>query len=127
MEEGHRGAHFLKRLAKKLNLTDQQVAQMKASFKNRQTTVKPLLANLRTERRQLADLVHSGNADEAAIRAQSARVAAVQADLAVQRAQGVKEMRNILTPEQQAKFQTLRGEWEQKMKKRHHHGGPESF
>jgi Spy/CpxP family protein refolding chaperone len=116
-DAGHckqKGAHFLKRLAKQLNLSDQQVAQIKASFEKRHSTMKPLMVSLHSEKKELRTLVMSGNADEAAIRAQSAKVAAAEADLAVARAQGAKEMMAILNPDQQAKFKTLREKWETK-------------
>ncbi|UFS72759.1 Spy/CpxP family protein refolding chaperone [Geomonas sp. RF6] len=130
-EKGKGGEHFLKRLTKELNLNEKQAAQVKGAFEKKHATMKPLLDNLRNERQQLRTLIHSGNADEKAIRAQSARVAAVEADLAVLKGQGAKELMSILTPEQQKKFKTLQGEWEQKMKNRHHegprHGGHEGF
>lgn len=136
-EEGHhcqqKGGHFLKRLAKQLNLSDQQVAQIKASFEKRRSTVKPLMANLHNERKQLHTLIMSGTADETAIRAQSAKVAAVQADLAVLRAQGAREMMAVLSPDQQAKFKALQEQREKKMMKKGHchkghgHEGPEEL
>jgi protein CpxP len=55
-------------------------------------------------------LIQSGSADEAAIRAQAAKVAAVEADLAIQRAQMAKQFRAILTPEQVEKFKAVQKE-----------------
>ena len=59
------------------------------------------------ERRSLRTLIQAETVDEAAIRAQSAKVAAVAADLAVQRAHGAQEIRKVLTPEQIQKFKSL--------------------
>jgi periplasmic protein CpxP/Spy len=114
----HRGGHrAFARIAKKLGLSDQQKTQARAIFKENRAQAKPTLVSLRTERHQLRNLIQSGSADEAAIRAESAKVAALQADLAVQRAKGAKQLLALLTPEQQTKWQALRAQWEQKHQK----------
>ena len=123
-EQGeHRGAkrHFGK-LAKKLGLSDGQKVQLKAIFKENHAQAKPTLDRLQAERHQLRTLVQSGTADEAAIRAQSGKVSALQGDLAVQRAQGVKQMMALLTPEQQTKFKALQAQREQHPRKFGRHG-----
>ena len=56
--------------------------------------------------------------DEAAIRAKSAEVAAVQADAAVLRARVHQEVLSLLTAEQQAKVKELRAQAETRMKER---------
>lgn len=112
------GKQFLKRLAVKLGMTEAQKTQAKAVLEAGRSQAKPLFASLKNERLQLRNLIHSGTADEAAVRAQSAKVAAVQADLAVQRAQTVKKLMALLTPEQQKKLQELKATWGEK----HHHG-----
>ncbi|GFO58369.1 hypothetical protein GMST_06940 [Geomonas silvestris] len=111
------GKQFLKRLAVKLGMTEAQKTQAKAVLETSRSQAKPLVASLKTERLQLRNLIHSGTADEAAVRAQSAKVAAVQADLAVQRAQTVQKLVALLTPEQQKKLQGLKATWGDK-----HHG-----
>jgi periplasmic protein CpxP/Spy len=113
---GHneRGHHLLARLAKKLGLSEQQKGQVAALFKTNRAQAQPLYAGLKTERGALRTLVHSGQADEAAIRAQSAKVAAIQADLAVQRAKGARQLQALLTPEQRTKMQALMAEREKK-------------
>ncbi len=111
--KGHRDGHFFKRMASELNLTDQQQAQAQELFKKSRQEHKPLMESLRAERSRLQDLVYSGGADEAAIREQAAKVAAVQADLAVTRAHGAKQFLALLTPEQAAQlkeFRAKRGE-----------------
>jgi periplasmic protein CpxP/Spy len=101
-------------LAKALGLSDQQKAQAKAIFTENREQAKPLFTSMRSERHQLHQLIQSGSADEAAIRAQSAKVSALQADLAVQRAKGAKQLLALLTPDQQAKFKELQARREQK-------------
>jgi len=97
-------------LAGKLALSDQQQAQMKEVFKKNQPLVKPIVSKLISEKRELRTVVQSGSADEAAIRAQSAKVAGVEADLAVQRAQMAKQFRAILTSGQVEKFMAIQKE-----------------
>jgi protein CpxP len=113
-KEQQRGHHLLARLAKKLGLSEQQKGQVEALFKANRAQAQPLYASLKSERGALRTLVHSGQADEAAIRAQSAKVAAIQADLAVQRAKGAQQLQALLTPEQRTKMQALMAEREKK-------------
>lgn len=112
-EEHHHGfgpyAHFTT-LTAKLNLSDQQKTRMKDLFTQNRPAVKPVFAKLITEKRALRELIQSGSADEAAIRAQAAKVAVVEADLAVQHAQLAKQFRAILTPEQIEKFKAVQKE-----------------
>jgi periplasmic protein CpxP/Spy len=114
----HRGGHHVfAKIARKLGLSDQQKTQARAIFKENRAQAKPTLVSLRAERHQLHNLIQSGTADEGAIRAESAKVSALQADLAVQRAKGAKQLLALLTPDQQAKWQALRAEREQKFQK----------
>ena len=73
----------------------------------KQVLAAPLLKQLATERRALRTIIQAEAVDEAAIRAQSAKVAAIEADLAVQRAHGAQEIRKVLTPEQIQKFKAI--------------------
>jgi protein CpxP len=97
-------------MADKLALSDQQKARMKEVFKKNQPQVKPIFTKLINEKREMRTLIQSGSADEAAIRAQAAKLAGVEADLAVQRAQMAKQFRAILTPEQVEKFKAIQKE-----------------
>ena len=107
--KGQRGERFFKKMAKELGLTDQQKTRAKALFETSRAQHKPLLDTMRTEKRQLQALVHSGSADEAAVRAQAAKVAAIESDLAVQKSQQAKEFLALLTPEQAAKLKEIQG------------------
>ena len=108
-------------LADKLALSDQQKVQMKEVFKKNQPLVKPLLTKLIGEKREMRTLIQSGSADEAAIRAQAAKIAGVEADLAVQRAQMVKQFRAILTPEQVEHLKAIQKERAAKFEKFREH------
>jgi periplasmic protein CpxP/Spy len=108
----HRG-HFLKKLAKQLGLSGEQKAQAKALLQKDRAENKPLFQAVMAEKHQLRNLTLSGAADEAAIRAQSAKVAAAEADLAVKRAGEAKELLALLTPEQVGKLKTIMDKREQ--------------
>jgi protein CpxP len=56
------------------------------------------------QRRALREAIHADPIDEAAIRQQSAKVAALGADLAVQRAHIAHDLRAVLTTDQLAKL-----------------------
>lgn len=114
--KGHRG-DFFKKMARELKLTDQQQTQAKSLFESSRAEHKPLMENLRAERSRMQDLVRSGSADEAAIREQAAKVAALQADLAVSSARAAKQFLALLTPAQAAELKGLQ-------EKRGHQRGP---
>ncbi|MBU5614562.1 Spy/CpxP family protein refolding chaperone [Geomonas azotofigens] len=97
-----------RRMAEKLGLSEQQKSEARAIFEAGRAKNAPLFASLRHERRELRALVRSGGGDETAIRAQSAKVAALQADCAVQRGAQTRQFLALLTPEQAAKFKALR-------------------
>ena len=111
------GEHFEKhfnKLAKKLGLTDAQKAQAKAIFEANKPLVKPLKEKLYAEKKALHEVMHGDKYDEAAIRAQSAKVAAVYADLNVNKAKVCADFRAILTPDQAKNLKAL---YEEHMKK----------
>jgi protein CpxP len=101
-------AHHLKKMTRQLGLSPQQQQQIKDIFTRNRSQAEPLVKQLRAEHRALRSLIHGDTFDEAAIRAQSAKIAAVQADLTVQRARTAQEVRKLLTPEQVKKFKELR-------------------
>ena len=111
-EQQHSWGHHERfaELADKLALSDQQKARMKEVFKKNQPQVEPIFTKLINEKREMRTLIQSGSADEAAIRAQAAKLAGIEADLAVQHAQMAKQFRAILTPEQVEKFKAIQKE-----------------
>jgi len=106
--KGHRKGDFFKKMARELNLSEQQQAEARSIFEQARAEHKPLAEAMGGERRKLESLVHSGNADEAAIRAQASKVASLQSDLAVLRGQQAKRFVALLTPDQAAKLKDLR-------------------
>lgn len=104
---GKHQRHNFKRFEKKLGLTDAQKAQAKAIFHGNKDVVKPILTSLRAEQKNLQTLMHADTIDEAAIRAETAKIAGIQADLNVNRAKVGAQFRTILTPAQLANLKTL--------------------
>jgi Spy/CpxP family protein refolding chaperone len=103
---GTRPGHgqILQRIAKKLNLTDDQKSQIKAVWGGERDTLKSLFGQLHDARKNLRAAIHAGNADETAVRAASAKVAGVEADLAVERMKLYGKIAPILTDEQRRKI-----------------------
>lgn len=108
------GRHF-KKMATELGLSSQQKEDIKEIFSKSRSQAEPLMKQLKTERRALRELVQADIIDEAAIRAQSTKVAAVEADLSVQRAQVAQQVRAILTPEQVQKFKVIQAKRNSRM------------
>ena len=109
---GKHPQHMFKKIEKKLGLTDTQKAQAQAIFQGNKDVVKPIYASLHAERKNLQALLHADTIDEAAIRAETAKIGGIQADLNVNRAKVAAKFRAILTPAQLATLKTLhqRGE-----------------
>ena len=104
---GKHQRHHGKEMAQKLGLTDAQKAQAKAIFQGNREVVKPIITSLRTEQKSLQALIHADPVDEAGIRAETAKIAGIQADLNVNRAKVGAQFRTILTPAQLAILKTL--------------------
>ena len=114
------GRHF-KKMATELGLSAQQQQDVKAVFAKNRPQAEPLMKQLKTEHRSLRALIQADAVDDAAIRAQSAKVAAVEADLAVQGAHVGQQVRAILTPEQIQKFKELQADRDKRMDDRRGH------
>ncbi len=118
----HRGHQFhrdFKKMATELGLTDQQKAQIKEIFKKERAEMKPIMTRMIAERRNLRELAQADKIDEAAIRAQAAKLATIEGDLAIQHARVAAQIRAILTPAQVEKFKALQKERDKMLDKRH--------
>ena len=94
----------------RFHLTTEQKKAGLAVLRTHQPAIKPLLDSLTKERVALRALLKAPAVDEAAIRAQSARVASIEADLAVQRAYLSHDLRALATPEQLQTLDTMQAE-----------------
>jgi Spy/CpxP family protein refolding chaperone len=97
---------FMERLAQ-VGVTGAQKAQVKAILRSYQPTAGPLIQQVVTERRALREQIRAQTIDEAAIRAQAAKVASVEANLAVERAHIAHDIRAVLTTEQIQKLKDM--------------------
>lgn len=102
---GH--GRFFQRLAQRLNLTDDQKAQIKTILRSEKDTLKPLLGQLHSARQNLRAAIQASDANETTVRAASAKVAAAEADLAVERMKIYGKIAPILTDEQRRQISEL--------------------
>ena len=92
---------------KELNFTPAQKTAARSNLKAHAPTMMPLVRKMVDERRALIDLIRADKPDEAAIRAQSARVATVQAELAVEASRLSVDLRKVATPDQLGKLREI--------------------
>jgi Spy/CpxP family protein refolding chaperone len=104
-----------------LGLSDDQKAQVKSILQKYKPTTQPLVQQLVTERRALRDVIQSPTIDESAIRAEAAKVASLQADLAVQRAHVSHDIQAVLTPDQIQKLQEMKAKADARFDGFRHH------
>ena len=88
---------ILQRIAEKLNLTADQRSQIKAILSGDRDTLAPLLGQWHDARKNLRAAIRAADANEAAVRAASAKVASAEADLAVERMKLYGKIAPILT------------------------------
>jgi Spy/CpxP family protein refolding chaperone len=91
---------ILKRIAEKLNLTDDQKSQIKTILSGEKDTLKTLLTQLHDARKGMRAAIQASDANEASVRAAAAKVASVEADLAVERMKLYGKISPVLTDEQ---------------------------
>lgn len=98
---------YFHRLAQRLNLTDDQKAQIKTVLQSERDALRPLLGQLRAARTNLRAAIRAANANETTVRAASAQVAVVEANLAVERMKIFAKIAPILTDEQRQQLSEL--------------------
>lgn len=98
---GH--GRFLARAKEKLGLSDDQVSQIKGQLAADKDKLTELLSSWHEARVVLRETIQTSNATESNIRAASAKVAAIEADMAVERAKLYGKISPILAADQLAK------------------------
>ncbi|MBD1888055.1 Spy/CpxP family protein refolding chaperone [Coleofasciculus sp. FACHB-SPT9] len=93
-------------LLQQLNLTQQQMQQMQAIRQKYRTQIAPRQQALRQARQELATLMNS-TASASQIRSKNQQVEELQQQLQKLRFESMLEMREVMTPEQRAKFVQL--------------------
>ncbi len=101
-----------------LDLTDAQEEQVKTILETRRAASEPLLERAQSARTALHEAIETQPVDEATIRARSAELASVEADLAVARAQVQAEIVGLLTDEQKAELAEMREDRADRMEDR---------
>jgi Spy/CpxP family protein refolding chaperone len=104
---GGSGSPLFQRAAQRLDLSTEQLAEIKAILKSHAAELQAETATLVAARRTLWNAIHAETANPNAIRAAGAAVGTGEGALGVTRSKIVGEVRAVLTPEQQAELQTL--------------------
>ena len=108
--------HHMGFLAKQLNLTDDQKAQMKAIMQKEHPTMKPLFQQEHQINQQLRAYVE-GSYDEAKVRALAAQKAQLDIEKTVAETRVHNQLYQLLTADQQAKLKQIEANHEARMQK----------
>jgi Spy/CpxP family protein refolding chaperone len=111
---GHHG-RMMERMIERLDLTEEQRAQVEEVAKAQHEQYGPTREKLREAHKAVAQTIHAETLDEAAIRDASAAAAALEADLAVARAQFFQQIRKVLTAEQLQELHEMFDEAQERM------------
>jgi Spy/CpxP family protein refolding chaperone len=103
---------------RELGLSDAQREQIRGILQSRESEMREIGDRLRSAHEALNAVITADSIDEAAIRARSGEVGAIEADAAVLRAKVHQEVFGVLTAEQQAKARELRAQAAEQMKQR---------
>jgi Spy/CpxP family protein refolding chaperone len=103
----HGPGEFMAHMIHKLDLSDVQRDQVDQIFEQTRKETELPRASMRAAHGVLADLMHAEDYDEASIRAAAEEVAAAQAELIVAHARALRDVRDVLTPEQLEQFQQI--------------------
>ena len=98
---------IFQRIADRLNLTTDQRTQVKAILAGDKDTLRALLGQLHDARINLRTAIRAADANESSVRAAAAKVAGVEADLAVERMKLYGKIAPILTDDQRQRMSEL--------------------
>jgi periplasmic protein CpxP/Spy len=102
------GLPHLLHLARDLNLTEAQLAEIKAFMDAEHPALKTLMMKMDAERKQLDAATAGGQFDEAQVRALATQQAQTFAELIVAHKRAEARLYSLLTPEQRTRFEQLR-------------------
>jgi len=109
-EGGRRRAGHLQELAKKLDLTDEQKAEIREILESHADKIKEAREAVAEKRQALRDLVRTDNVRDRAIQRAADDLGEAIGDAAVLRAEIRGEIRDVLTEEQRKQADELRAE-----------------
>lgn len=106
-------------MARQLDLTDAQKAQIKAMIAAEKPTLAPLLQQLVTEKQQMLAVTSNGSFQPDKVQQLASQQAQTMAQLIVEREKLISQVyQNVLTPEQRTKADTLRQQMSERMTQR---------
>jgi len=109
---GHDGrGHMIERMFERLDLTDDQKESVHATMSQHRDQTRTVMEEKIAGRRALGETIHADFFDENAVRQAAADLAAVDADLAVMKAQMFQEINKVLTTEQRERMKELIEDW----------------
>jgi Spy/CpxP family protein refolding chaperone len=112
--DGMHGGHMMGFLARKLDLTAAQRAQVKDIMAKEKPNFQPLMLQMVQSRQQMRQIVMANGFDEARIRELASQQTQTMTELTVQRARVSAEMIQVLTAEQKAKLTAMINQHEQR-------------
>jgi Spy/CpxP family protein refolding chaperone len=98
------------RMAERLELTDDQLGQIRGILEARREQFEPLMAEQAQLRRELREAIHGEAYDEGLVRDVAGRLGESGVEIAVLRGRVAQEVMTVLTPEQQAEARELQQE-----------------
>ncbi|OHB25410.1 MAG: hypothetical protein A2X84_14165 [Desulfuromonadaceae bacterium GWC2_58_13] len=108
MGDGSGSGRHLAKMARVLDLSEDQQTQILAIVEEERTKTEPLRRQMAENRDQLRQLTHADTFDEAAVRALAAKKAEIGAELMVSRARTQNRIQAQLTPEQRLLAEKVR-------------------
>ena len=113
-----RGGGGKERVIKELNLTEVQQKQLEANRKAQSQERGKLRAAIGEKQKQLQEALKNPAVTKAAVEPLANEIKSLQAQLIDMRINGIFAVKEILTPEQFAKFQQMTGDHQEKRKGR---------
>ena len=101
------GEKIWARLARQLELSTEQQAQIKDRFLAEKDRLHSVLERVHNARLDLREAIHAPEASESTVRTAAAQVAAAEADLAVDRLKLYRDINPLLNPVQRQKLAAL--------------------
>ncbi|WP_432823964.1 Spy/CpxP family protein refolding chaperone [Trichloromonas sp.] len=126
--DGSGGGRHLAKMAKVLDLSEAQQAQIQTILAAERAKTEPLRQQMEADREQMRQLVQADSFDEAAVRALASKKAEVGTELMVSRARTQNLIQAQLTPEQRERAEKVRPLMQEQRggKGRHHNDGHSS-
>ena len=123
---GGRGGFLFGRMAKELNLTEAQKAQIKQLMEAEKSKVKPIIEDIKENRQKMEELTADGNFDEVKVKRLADEQAILSSQLIVERERTISQIFQNLTAEQREKAKQLKQQMEDKKRERRNYRSDKS-